>query len=124
MVIPASATDLAIDGDPLYVAAGGSGLAIHDLDDECAPRVLACVNDHRSCRVLDDSSTVAPRDFSWIRFDNLGDRVRLHGKQLIIYDRRDVQLLDVSNPHAPRLAKVWQSQASPPSNAAFFPDTI
>ena len=121
----------------------GVPLRIYDASDSAAPRAigefddlagpvsgiatdgtLAYVIDHPYFRVLDVSSTVAPRELSSIRFDNLGDRVRLLGKQLIIYGRGDVQLLDVSNPYAPRLAKVWHSQGSPPSNAAFLRDTI
>ena len=237
LVIPENAQDLAVDGDTLYIAAGGSGtgLAIYDLHDESAPRflgrvsgelnltriaarggrayaiqppdivdvfdvtlptapvlaatirqpaaviaasdarlyvsgsivdrglttemgvplriyetsdpaapraigefddlagpvsgiatdgTLAYVIDRPYFRVLDVSRTTAPRELSSIRFDNLGDRVRLLGKQLIIYGRGDVQLLDVSNPYAPRLAKVWHSQGSPPSNAAFLRNTI
>jgi hypothetical protein len=234
-VIPENAHDLAVDGDTLYIAAGGSGLAIYDLHDESAPRflgrvsgelnltriaasggrayaiqpsdmvdvfdvtlpttpvlaatirqpaaviaasdarlyvagsivdrglttemgvplriydasdsaapraigefddlagpvsgiatdgTLAYVVDHPYFRVLDVSSTAAPHELSSIRLDNLGDRVRLLGKQLIIYGRGDVQLLDVSNPYAPRLMKVWHSQGSPPSNAAFARTTI
>ena len=121
----------------------GVPLRIYDTSDSAAPRAigefddlagpvsgiatdgtLAYVIDHPYFRVLDVSSTVALRELSSIRFDNLGDRVRLLGKQLIIYGRGDVQLLDVSNPYAPRLAKVWHSQGSPPSNAAFLRDTI
>lgn len=235
LVLPENAHDLTVVGDTLYVAAGGSGLAIYDLHDESAPRLLgrftgelnltriaasggrayaiqppdivdvfdvtlptapvlavtihqpaavlgasdarlfvagsivdrglttemgvplriydasdpaapraigefhdlagpvsgiatdgtlAYVVDRLYFRVLDVSSTAAPRELSSIRFDNLGDRVRLFGKQLIIYGRGDVQLLDVSNPYAPRLMKVWHSQGSPPSNAAFARNTI
>src|SRR2546426_1115001 len=121
----------------------GVPLRIYDASDPAVPRAigefddlagpvsgiatdgsLAYVIDHPYFRVLDVSSTVAPRELSSIRFDNLGDRVRLLGKQLIIYGRGDVQLLDVSNPYAPRLVKVWHSQGSPPSNAAFLRDTI
>ena len=235
LVLPENAHDLAVDGDMLYIAAGGSGLAIYDLHDESAPRLLgrftgelnltriaasggrvyalqpsdtvdvfdvtlpttpvlaatirqpaaalaasdarlyvagsivdrglttemgvplriydasdpaapraigefddlagpvsgiatdgmlAYVVDHPYFRVLDVSSTAAPHELSSIRLENLGDRVRLLGKQLIIYGRGDVQLLDVSNPYAPRPVKVWHSQGSPPSNAAFARTTI
>jgi len=121
----------------------GVPLRIYDASDSAAPRAigefddlagpvsgiatdgrLAYVIDHPYFRVLDVSSTATPRELTSIRLDNLGDRVRLLGKQLIIYGRGDVQLLDVTNAYAPRLAKVWHSQGSPPSNAAFLRDTI
>ena len=236
LVIPENAHDLAVDGDTLYIAAGGTGLAIYDLHDESAPRflgrvsgelnltriaasggrayaiqpsdtvdvfdvtlpttpllaatirqpaavivasdarlyvagsivdrfglttetgvplriydesdsaapraigefddlagpvsgiatdgTLAYVVDHPYFRVLDVSSTAAPRELSSIRLDSSGDRIRLLGKQLIVYGRGDVELLDVSNPYAPRPMKVWHSQGSPPSNSAFLRDTI
>jgi hypothetical protein len=109
----------------------GAPRAIGEFDDLAGPvsgiatdGTLAYVVDRPYFRVLDVSRTATPRELSSIRFDNLGDRVRLLGKQLIIYGRGDVQLLDVSNPYAPRQVKVWHSQGSPPSNAAFARYTI
>lgn len=145
-VIAASDARLYVSGsivDRGLTTETGVPLRIYDASDSAAPRAigefddlagpvsgiatdgtLAYVVDRLYFRVLDVSSTAAPRELSSIRFDNLGDRVRLLGKQLIIYGRGDVQLLDVSNPYAPRLAKLWHSHGWAPSNAAFLRDTI
>jgi hypothetical protein len=85
---------------------------------------LAYVVDPPFFRVIDISTTATPREISLLMIDGIGDRVRLKGNQAIIFGRGQVQLIDIGNPYAPRLVKVFDAQGGPPSTAAFGPDTI
>ena len=59
-----------------------------------------------------------------LAIDAIEDHVKLLGKQVILYGRGDVDLVDVSDPYRPKLVKVFHSFGRPPSNAAFARDTI
>jgi hypothetical protein len=85
---------------------------------------LAYVVDLPLFRVIDVSTTSAPREIASLAIDNIEDHVKLLGKQVILYGRGDVDLVDVSDPYHPRLVKVFHSLGRPPSNAAFARDTI
>jgi hypothetical protein len=80
---------------------------------------LAYVVDRPLLRVIDVSITAAPREIASLPIDAIGDRVKLQGKQLLIYGRGDVQLVDVADPYHPRMVNVFHSNGRPPSNAAF-----
>ena len=85
---------------------------------------LAYVVDRPFFRVIDVSNTSAPRELASLAIDNIEDHVKLLGKEVILYGRGDVDLVDVSDPYRPRLVKVFHSFGRPPSNAAFARDTI
>ena len=85
---------------------------------------LAYVVDRPFFRVIDVSNTSAPRELASLAIDNIEDHVKLLGKEVILYGRGDVDLVDVSDPYRPRLEKVFHSFGRPPSNAAFARDTI
>ena len=80
---------------------------------------LALVADPPFFRVIDVSTTSAPRELSSLRIDGIGDRVRVSGGQAILFGRGEVQLIDVSNPYSPRLMSVFHALGGPPSTAAF-----
>ena len=85
---------------------------------------LAYVVDRPFFRVIDVSTASAPRELATLAIDNIQDHVKLLGKQVILYGRGDVDLIDVSDPYHPRFVKVFHSFGHPPSNAAFARDTI
>jgi len=85
---------------------------------------FAYVVDRPFFRVIDVSTTSAPREVATLSIDDIEDHVKLHGQQVILYGRGDVDLIDVSDPYRPRLAGVFHSFGRPPSNAAFARDTI
>jgi len=85
---------------------------------------LAYIVDRPFFRVIDVSNTSAPRELASIAIDDIQDHVKLLGKQVILYGRGDVDLVDVSDPYHPRKLKVFHSFGRPPSNAAFARDTI
>ena len=85
---------------------------------------LAYIVDRPFFRVIDVSTTSAPRELASLAIDNIEDHVKLLGKQVILYGRGDVDLVDVSDPYHPKLAKVFHSFGRPPSNAAFARDSI
>lgn len=80
---------------------------------------LAYVVDRPLLRIVDVSTTAAPREIASLPIDGIGDRIKLRGKQVILYGRGDVQLVDVADPYHPRLVNVFHSNGRPPSNAAF-----
>jgi hypothetical protein len=80
---------------------------------------LAYVVDHPLLRIIDVSATAAPREIASLPIDGIGDRIKLRGKQAILYGRGDVQLVDVADPYHPRMVNVFRSNGRPPSNAAF-----
>src|SRR5207237_7515807 len=85
---------------------------------------LAYIVDRPLFRVIDVSTTSAPRELAALAIDNIEDHVKLVGKQVLLYGRGDVDLVDVSDPYHPKLVKVFHSFGRPPSNAAFARDTI
>ncbi len=85
---------------------------------------LAYVSDRPFFRVIDVSTTTAPREIASLQVDGSGDRVKVKGNRAIVYGRGDVQLIDISNPYAPRVIKVFHSSGGPPSGAAFARNTI
>jgi len=119
-------------GVPLrvYDVAGAPKLLgdVHDLagpvSGAATDGTLAYVVDRPFFRVIDVSKTGAPRELSTLSIDNIEDHVKLLGKQVILYGRGDVDLIDVSDPYQPKLVKVFHSFGRTPSNAAFARDTI
>lgn len=85
---------------------------------------VAYVVDRPYFRVIDVSTAASPRELSSLLIDNIGDRVRIRGTQALLYGRGRVQWVDINNPYAPRVIKVYDAQGGPPSNAAFARDTI
>jgi hypothetical protein len=148
-VIHEPAQTIALDGRRLYVSGSildqfglttetGVPLRTYDVSDLAAPRVLAEVHDLAGpvsgvatdgslayvvdrplLRVIDISKTSAPREIASLAIDDIGDHVRLQSKQIVLYGRGDVQLVDVGDPYHPRLVNVFHSYGRPPSNAAF-----
>ncbi|HYU24837.1 MAG TPA: hypothetical protein VEO74_06515, partial [Thermoanaerobaculia bacterium] len=101
---------------------------VHDLagpvSGAATDGTLAYVVDRPFFRVIDVSTTSAPRELASLAIDAIEDHVKLLGKQVILYGRGDVDLIDVSEPYRPKLVKVFHSFGRPPSNAAFARDTI
>jgi hypothetical protein len=148
-VIHEPAQAIALDGRRLYLSGSivdqfglttetGVPLRTYDVGDLTAPRVLAEVRDLAGpvsgvatdgslayvvdrplLRVIDISRTTSPREIASLAIDDIGDHVKLQGKQIILYGRGDVQLVDVGDPYHPRLVNVFHSYGRPPSNAAF-----
>ena len=144
----------AADGNRLFVAGAsvddenltfetGVPLRIYDLADANAPAVLgeyrdlagpvsgvwtdgsvAYVVDYPYLRVLDISTTTAPREIASLLVPELQDWIRVKGNRAINYGRVRVNLLDVSNPRAPKLLGSWHTQGHAPSFAALARDTI
>ncbi len=85
---------------------------------------LAYVVDRPYFRVIDVSTTASPRELSSLLIENIGDRVKIRGSQVLLFGRGHVQLIDVGNPYDPRVLKVYDAQGGPPSTAAFARDTI
>lgn len=85
---------------------------------------LAYIVDRPFFRVIDVSTTSTPRELASLAIDNIEDHLKLVGKQVILYGRGDVDLVDVSDPYHPKLVKVFHSFGRPPSNAAFANGTI
>jgi hypothetical protein len=80
---------------------------------------LAYIVDRPYFRVIDVSTTAAPREIASLFIEGIGDRVRVLGRQAMIYGRGDVQIIDVNNPYAPRLITTYHALGGPPSTAAF-----
>jgi hypothetical protein len=85
---------------------------------------LAYVADRPYFRIIDVSNTAMPRELSSILIDNIGDRVKVLGGQAITFSRGEVQLIDISNPYAPRLINTYHAQGGPPSTAGFSRNTV
>ncbi|HJT17081.1 MAG TPA: hypothetical protein VJ853_06830 [Thermoanaerobaculia bacterium] len=121
-----------------FTRATGAPLRVWDLSDPAMPALagqytdfagpvsgvatdgsLAYVVDPPFFRVIDIATTASPREIASIPIDNIGDYVRARGNLAIIYGRLQVQIVDVSNPYAPRLIRTWNTQGAAPSTAAF-----
>jgi hypothetical protein len=87
---------------------------------------LAYVVDRPYLRVLDVSRSAAPKQLASLLIDNIQDHIRINasGTRVVLYNRGDVQLVDVTNPYAPKLLNVWHSLGRPPSRAGFLHDLV
>lgn len=145
---------LAADGNRLFVAGAtvdeenltfetGVPLRIYDLGNANAPAIVgefrdlagpvsgvwtdgtvAYVIDNPYLRVLDISDTEAPREIASLLVPNLQDWIRVKGNRAVNYGRLWVNLIDVSNPRAPKFLGAWHTQGHAPSFAALARDTI
>jgi len=79
---------------------------------------LAYVSDPPFFRVIDVSTTTAPREFASLRVDGIEPFVKSDGTRVILYGTGSVQFIDVTNPYRPRLAGTYESLGRPPSAAA------
>lgn len=125
----------------------GTPLSVFDTSEVGAPAEVALVNevsvpvsgvalspagsiayivDYPFLRVLDVSQSAAPKEIASLRIEGIQDHVRINatGTRIVLYNRGDVQLVDVTNPYAPKLLNVWHSGGSPPSRAGFLHDFL
>lgn len=79
---------------------------------------LAFVSDPPFFRVLDVSTTAAPKEIASLRLDTANPYVKSLGSRVILYGNGTVQFIDVSNPYRPRLAGTFDSTGRPPGAAA------
>jgi hypothetical protein len=107
-----------LDGASLAIAGTVSDLA-GPVSGVATDGSLAYVVDGALFRVIDVSTTNAPRELSSMPIEPEFDFVKVSGTQVILYGRGDTQLLDVSNPYALRSVGTFRSAGHPPSNAAF-----
>jgi len=85
---------------------------------------VACIVDPPFLRVLDVSRTEDPREIASLHIEGMGDRIRVRDGKAILYGRRKVDFIDVSDPYKPKYLGRWDDQGHPPSAAAFLRDTI
>lgn len=85
---------------------------------------LAYVVDPPYLRVIDVSKTEAPRELSAIVVPNMQDRIRVKNGLAVLYGSALVNIVDVSDPLHPRHVGTWNTQGTPPSNAAIAAGTI
>jgi hypothetical protein len=83
---------------------------------------VAYVVDPPYLRVLDVSTTSAPREVYSLLVPNLQDHIRVKNGHAVIYGRAFVNFLDVSIPLRPRYISTWDVQGYPPSVAAILRD--
>jgi hypothetical protein len=83
---------------------------------------IAYAVDRPYLRVLDISQSATPKQIAALQIENIQDHVRINadGSRVVLYNRGLVQLVDVTNPFAPRLLNVWNSFGRPPSRADFL----
>ena len=81
---------------------------------------VAYVVDPPYVRVLDVSTTSAPREVYSLPVPNLQDHIRVKNGRAVIYGRAYVNFLDVSIPLRPRYISTWDVQGYPPSVAAIL----
>jgi hypothetical protein len=85
---------------------------------------LAWVSDPPYFRIIDVSQTDSPRELSSILVPNIQDHVRVRNGLAVLYGRSDVNLIDVTDPYAPKYLGEFESRGHPPSAAALMRDTI
>jgi hypothetical protein len=85
---------------------------------------LAYVVDPPYLRILDISTTAAPRELSNVAIPEIQDRIRVRNGLAVIYGRGDVNFADVSDPYHPKYLGIYRSTGTPPSNAAILRDTF
>jgi len=110
------ASTLAITGTASDLAGPVSGVATDGS--------LAFVVDSPRFRVIDISTTSQPREIASLPLGGNFDRAKVFNKQVILYGRGDVELIDVSNPYEPRFVDVFHSLGRPPSTGAFTRNNI
>ena len=146
-VIAASGTRLFVSGTILdewsLPTETGAPLRVFDLSNPATPQMtaefrdlagpvsgvatngsLAYLVDRPYFRVIDISTTSSPRELSSILIDDIGDRVRVRGNQAITFGRTNVHLIDVSDPYAPKVLKVFRTRGGIPSAADFARNLI
>lgn len=121
------------------VTDSGNPLRVFDVGNLAAPRLsagvtngftgpvagvstngsLAYVSDPPFFRVLDVSTTQAPREIASLRIDGIQPHVKSLGTQAVLYGTGDVQLIDLSDPYHPRLVNTFHSLGHTPSSAGF-----
>ena len=119
-------------GVPLKVyVTGGTNLVSGQFTDLAGPLsgaatdgTLAYVADPPFFRVIDVSTTAAPRELASLRVDDIQDHVRIYGKRALIFGRGDVNILDISNPYQPKVIATFVSAGHPPSVAALNGDLL
>jgi hypothetical protein len=79
---------------------------------------LAFVSDPPFFRVIDVSTTTAPREIASLRLDPIEPYVKSLGNRVILYGKGTVQFIDVSNPYRPRLVGTFDAAVRVPSVAA------
>lgn len=85
---------------------------------------IAYVVDPPYLRLLDISKTNEPREMSSIVVPEIQDRIRVKRGLAAIYGRGEVNLVDVSDPYAPKILGIYRSTGTPPSAAGILRDTI
>lgn len=81
---------------------------------------VAYVVDPPFLRVLDVSTTSAPREVTRLVIPNIQDRIRVKNGLAVLYGRAFVNLVDVSLPLKPRHVGTWDARGHPPSSAAIL----
>lgn len=85
---------------------------------------VAYVVDPPFLRVLDISTTSAPREVTRLAIPNLQDRIRVKNGLAVLYGRAFVNLVDVSVSLKPRHLGTWDARGHPPSSAAILQSRI
>lgn len=111
-----NAQTMAVAGDVTDLAGPVSGAATDG--------TFAYVVDAPYFRVLDISTTSQPKEVARLEVANIQDRVRIKRGLAVLYGRADVNIIDISDPYAPKLLGTYRSTGRPPSNADIARDTI
>jgi hypothetical protein len=87
---------------------------------------LAYIVDAPFLRVIDVSNSAAPREIGSLRIDGIEDHIHVNGDgtRAVLYNRGDVQMVDLRNPYTPKLLGIWHSYGRSPSRAAFLRDHV
>lgn len=85
---------------------------------------IAYVVDPPFLRILDISTTSAPREIGSVEVPNIQDWIRVKNGLAINYGRTWVNLIDLSRPRRPKLIGSWFTQGHAPSFAALARDTV
>lgn len=85
---------------------------------------IAYVVDQPFLRVIDVSTTAAPRELGSIVVPEIQDHIRVKNGLAINYGRVRVNLIDVSSPRRPKVIGSWHTQGHAPSHAALSRDTF
>jgi hypothetical protein len=85
---------------------------------------LAYVVDPPYLRVVDVSKTDEPHELYAILVPDIQDRIRVKNGLAVLYGSALVNLIDVSDPLRPRYIGTWNTQGTPPSNAAIANGTV
>ncbi|MFL6245256.1 MAG: LVIVD repeat-containing protein [Thermoanaerobaculia bacterium] len=109
----------------------GAGIFAGELADYAGPvrgvwtnGSLAYVVDPPFLRVIDVSKTEDPRELSAIEVPRIQNRIRVKNGLAVLYGSALVNLIDVSDALHPRYLGTWDTQGTPPSNAAIAAGTV